>query len=131
MSSGLMAYSVDLDRISRADPAPYRSQCERHGRFLPNSPFYPVKFWWFAEVDKALTELGVDAVRMDDLWMGDEDGEEWSREGVRRAAEQARSVTPERVEALEDHSMRESVHTVLQWFRAAAEQGHGIVGFYH
>ncbi len=126
-----MAYSVDLDRLSHDDPAPYRSQCERHGSFLPNAPFCPVRFWWFEEVDKVLADLGVSAVRMDDLWMGGEDGEEWSREAVRRAESRARAVTAEQVEALEDYSMRESVHTVLQWIRTAAGRGHGIVGFYH
>ncbi|OKI18986.1 hypothetical protein A6A08_05105 [Nocardiopsis sp. TSRI0078] len=126
-----MAYSVDPERISHANPASYRSQCERHGSFLFNAPFSPVKFWWFAEVDKVLAGLGVDAVRMDDLWMGEEDGEEWSKEAVRQAASQARAVTTEQVEALEDYSMRKSVHTVLEWIREAAEQDHGIVGFYH
>jgi tRNA threonylcarbamoyladenosine modification (KEOPS) complex Pcc1 subunit len=47
----------------------------------------------------------------------------------------AYSVDPDRissqVDALDDHSMRESVHTVLEWVRAAAERNHGIVGFYH
>lgn len=71
-----MAYSVDLDRLSRSAHASYRSQCEHYGSFLPNAPFSLVKSWWFAEVDEVLAELGVDAVRMDDLWMGAEDGEE-------------------------------------------------------
>lgn len=124
-----MAYSVDLDKLS--DSGSLRSQCGAHGSFLDNSPFYPVKHWWFADVDKVLADLGVSAVRMDDLWMGEEDGEEWSAESVRRAAEQARDVTDEQVQALEDYSMRESVRTVLEWIRAAAERGEGIVGFYH
>ncbi|ASU85922.1 hypothetical protein CDO52_26770 [Nocardiopsis gilva YIM 90087] len=126
-----MAYSVDLARISHAEAAPYRSQCERYGEFLPNAPFYPVRFWWFAEVDRALADLGVKAVRLDDLWMGAEDGAQWSTEEVRRAAVQARAVTTEQVQALEDYSICESVQTVLGWIRGAAEQGHGIVGFYH
>lgn len=124
-----MAYSVDLDKLS--DSGSLRDQCEAHGSFLDNSPFYPVKFWWFEEVDKALASLGVDAVRMDDLWMGEEDGEEWSAECVRQAAEQARGVTDEQVQALEEHSLRESVRTVLKWIRMAAGWNEGIVGFYH
>ncbi|WP_238347025.1 DUF7691 family protein [Nocardiopsis dassonvillei] len=128
MSSGLMAYSVDLDRISSEYT---RGECELHGTFLDNRPFYPVYHWWFEEVDAVLRKLGVTAVRMDDLWMGEESGEEWSKDAVRTAASQAAQVTTEQVDALDDHSMRESVHTVLGWVRTAAERNHGIVGFYH
>jgi hypothetical protein len=123
-----MAYSVDLDRISSAYT---RGECELHGTFLDNRPFSPVRYWWFEEVDAVLRKLGVTAVRMDDLWMGEESGEEWSKDAVRTAASQAAQVTAEQVDALDDHSMRESVHTVLEWVRAAAERNHGIVGFYH
>lgn len=124
-----MAYRVDLDKLSRS--IPLRGQCEIHGSFLDNSPFYPVKCWWFEEVDEALAVLGVDEVSMDNLWMGDEEGREWSAEAVRRAAAQARDVTDEQVQALEDYSMRESVRAVLEWIRVAAAQNEGIVGFYH
>ncbi len=131
MSYGLMAYSVDLDLLSRTAPASYRSQCELHGSFLPNGPFYPVKYWWLADVDEVLADLGVDEVRVESLGMGAESGEEWSGRAVRRAAEQARAVPRAQVQALEDRYMREAVQTVLEWIRTAAEQGHGIVGFYH
>ncbi|MFE1167014.1 hypothetical protein [Nocardiopsis sp. NPDC058789] len=42
MSSGLMAFSVDMDRISRPASETVRSQCEMYGRFLDNRCFYPV-----------------------------------------------------------------------------------------
>ncbi|MCY9785426.1 hypothetical protein KIK06_16190 [Nocardiopsis sp. EMB25] len=128
MSSGLMAYSVDLGAL----PDDYtRAHCDAYGSFLDNRPFYPVKYWWFAEVDQALKELGVTAVRMDSLWTGGGAGEEWFAGQVREAAEQAAGISAERVNALEDYSMRESVHAVLEWIRYAAARGHGIVGFYH
>lgn len=126
-----MAYSVDLDQISRPSPVPYRRQCEKHGTFLFNAPFSPVKFWWFAEVDETLAQWGVTAVRMDDLWTGAEEGAQWSAAAVAEAARQAAAVSDEQVRSLQDYSMRESVETVLDWIRSAAARGHGVVGFYH
>jgi len=124
-----MAYSVDLDKLSFS--APLRDQCEDHGSFLENAPFSPVKSWWFEDVDKALASLGVDAVRMDDLWMGEESGSTWSTQEVQRAAEQAQRVTDEQVQALEDRYLSEAVDTALEWIRTAAARNEGIVGFYH
>ena len=90
-----------------------------------------MKYWWSADVDKVSADLGVDEVRVETLGMGAQSGEEWSADAVRRAAEQARTVTRAQVQALEDRYMREAVQMVLKWVRTAAEQGHGVVGFHH
>lgn len=126
-----MAFSVDLDKISRPASETVRSQCEMYGSFLHNACFYPVKYWWLEKVDDTLSDLGVNAVRVEYLAGDQDDGDEWPAKNVRLADEQARAVTPEQIAGIEDHSMRESVTTVLSWIRTAASRGHGIIGFFH
>ncbi|QVJ03343.1 hypothetical protein KGD82_20245 [Nocardiopsis eucommiae] len=126
-----MAFSVDMDRISRPASETVRSQCEMYGRFLDNRCFYPVKYWWLEEVDQTLSALGVNEVRVEYLAGDQDDGDSWSAKSVGLADEQARAVTPERIAEIEDPYTREAVTAVLGWIRTAAGRGHGIIGFFH
>ena len=116
--------------------------CEFHGRFVNNSEFSPMKAGWLEKVDEGLADLGVTAVRVEDLGMGSapspiprsSDGfpcyGEWSSAECEKALKEWEEVTEERKAAIDPYVLK-AAESCMGWCRTAVAAGRGVAGFFY
>lgn len=116
--------------------------CEFHGRFLDNSNFSPMKAGWLETVGEGLAELGVTAVRVEDLGMGSAPSPipissegfpcygEWSLAECEKALAQWEEVTEEPKAAIDPYVLQ-AAESCMGWCGTAVAAGRGVAGFFY
>jgi hypothetical protein len=115
---------------------------EHYGRFLDNDGFMPIGFDYLEQVNAQLRALGVSAIDVESLAYfhppvelpipGDFPGVGYLElETLREGVAQFEAIEAGAIAGIADSFMQTSIQNVRQWCQSCAQQGRGLVSFYH